>query len=149
MTEPTPPLPTASRDEKRLSSARTARALPSSRLCAFARCLLSPFFSRQDAKTPRLHGASSNALRGIPSVAGRGGIPLQRTCSRTVTTSAPSGPASRAMGHKDVSRTMIDTHVLNKGAHAVRSPVDGQSGGLRSLHNPGELGTEKAAKPLI
>jgi site-specific recombinase XerD len=29
------------------------------------------------------------------------------------------------MGHKDVSTTMIYTHVLNKGGHGVRSPVDG------------------------
>lgn len=28
-------------------------------------------------------------------------------------------------GHKDVSTTMIYTHVLNKGGHGVRSPVDG------------------------
>jgi site-specific recombinase XerD len=29
------------------------------------------------------------------------------------------------MGHKDVSTTMIYTHVLNKGGHGVKSPVDG------------------------
>lgn len=28
------------------------------------------------------------------------------------------------LGHKDVTTTMIYTHVLNKGGHAVRSPVD-------------------------
>lgn len=28
------------------------------------------------------------------------------------------------MGHKDVSTTMIYTHVLNKGGHGVKSPVD-------------------------
>jgi len=28
------------------------------------------------------------------------------------------------LGHEDVSTTMIDTHVLNKGGHAVRSPAD-------------------------
>jgi site-specific recombinase XerD len=27
--------------------------------------------------------------------------------------------------HKDVSATMIYTHVLNKGGHGVKSPVDG------------------------
>ena len=28
------------------------------------------------------------------------------------------------LGHKDVDTTMIYTHVLNKGGHGVRSPVD-------------------------
>ena len=28
-------------------------------------------------------------------------------------------------GHKDVSTTMIYTHVLIKGGHGVRSPIDG------------------------
>ena len=29
------------------------------------------------------------------------------------------------LGHDDVSTTMIDTHVLNRGGRAVKSPLDG------------------------
>ena len=36
------------------------------------------------------------------------------------------------LGHKDVRTTMIYTHVLNRGARAVRSPLDhGAMGGVR------------------
>jgi len=40
------------------------------------------------------------------------------------------------LGHKDVSTPMIYTHVLNKGGHGVRSPVDGLQVVLYSLYKP-------------
>ena len=45
------------------------------------------------------------------------------------------------LGHKDVTTTMIYTHVLNKGGHGVRSPVDDLWAGLYRLHKPGVSGT--------
>jgi integron integrase len=45
------------------------------------------------------------------------------------------------LGHKDVTTTMIYTHVLNRGGHGVRSPVDDLSSGLYRLHKPGVSGT--------
>ena len=48
----------------------------------------------------------------------------------------------RGIGHKDVSTTMIYTHVLQRGPTRVRSPADGlQEDGISSLHNTGVAGT--------
>jgi integrase len=34
------------------------------------------------------------------------------------------------LGHRDVTTTMIYTHVLNRGGHGVQSPADGLGGGV-------------------
>jgi hypothetical protein len=36
----------------------------------------------------------------------------------------PHLPSQELLGHQDVSTTMIDTHVLNRGPAGVRSPAD-------------------------
>lgn len=43
------------------------------------------------------------------------------------------------LGHADVKTTMVYTHVLNRGGHAVRSPLDEgpQTGGVRPLEGSG------------
>ena len=70
---------------------------------------------------------------GNPDTVGRGlGLPTQPPRPRLLD---PLPPALRSrdgiptihklLGHKSVSTTMIYTHALNKGGHAVRSPIDG------------------------
>ena len=57
------------------------------------------------------------------------------------------------LGRKDVSTTMIHTHVLNKGGKAVRSPLDQVAGHLgtgwpimQKLQDGGRLGAGSAVQ---
>ena len=52
------------------------------------------------------------------------------------------------LGHKDVTTTMIYTHVLNKGGRGVRSPVDGLWDVLNSLYIPDGGGSPDGTEVL-
>lgn len=85
--------------------------------------------------------------------------PSRRRCSGPVSRSAParkrfatplrptcSSPATnirtvpQLLGHRDVSTTMIYTHVLNRGPAGVRSPVDAMFGGWGREDTRGDRG---------
>jgi hypothetical protein len=50
-------------------------------------------------------------------------------------------PSQELLGHTDVSTTMIDTHVLNRGGHGVRSPLDRLGGKAPGSAARGTLGS--------
>ncbi len=59
------------------------------------------------------------------------------------TASAPGLPrlhdrVRMLLGHRDVSTTMIDTHVLNQGGRSLNRPADGLLSNLQSTKMPGE-----------
>lgn len=47
------------------------------------------------------------------------------------------------LGHKDVTTTMIYTHVLNRGGRGVRSPLDGVPGWPGRAGRSGRRGEEE------
>jgi len=44
---------------------------------------------------------------------------------RAIVSASPGAGGPNLLDHKDIRTTMIYAHVLNKGVHGVRSPVDG------------------------
>jgi len=84
------------------------------------------------SRTPSLAPASRSARAATPCR-----TPSRRTCWTRATTSAPFRNCS---AHKDVRTTMIYTHVLDRGGHGVRSPLDGpltmSYAGLHMPHTP-------------
>ena len=119
MAEPESRFPIAFRDEKGLSSARTARALPS---------------SRPVREEPKLLDVHERILqRGVKHGVVKAGLTKRATCHTFrhsfATHLLEAGYGFRTvqelLGHRDVKTTMTYTHVPNRGPAGVRSPVDG------------------------
>ena len=89
-----------------------------------------PLRDRETGDVPRHHLHETVPQRALREAAEHAGIARRVTCQalrHLVATQAPgSGYDIRTiqelLGHRDVSTTMIDKHVLNRGDHGVRPP---------------------------
>lgn len=97
----------------------------------FPSAVLSP--DRVTGKVCRFHTAGSSLQKAVKGAVGRAGLSKRVSCHTLrhsfATHLLEAGYDIRTiqelLGHKDVSTTMIYTHVLKKGGRAVKSPVDG------------------------
>jgi len=83
-------------------------------------------------KEGRHHTHETIIQRAVKEAVGRAGIVKHATCHafrhsfamHLLEAGYDIRTIQELMGHKDVSTTMVYTHVLNKGGHGVKSPVD-------------------------
>ena len=87
----------------------------------------------RSGRTMRHHIDESNLQKAVKKAARQANIHKQIGChtfrhsfaTRLLENGYDIRTVQELLGHKDVSTTMIYTHVMNKGAMAVKSPIDG------------------------
>ena len=107
------------------------------------------YVDRETAKHHRHHYHESAIQRVVKEAVRRSGIAKPATCHtfrRSFATHLLEDgydirTVQELLGHKDVTTTMIYTHVLNRGPSAVRSPADRL---LAATPSPAEIGCTSA-----